>query len=286
MREWIKQHKWNLIIFFVVFVLAIPLAINIAFQHVSPVSFLHAEWEAGDALGFYGSLVSAGVAVYGVFLSIQYAQKNYREDVRNRSLPFITIDLLKIKLHKTMFTDNSLSNTQEEHQEGYHEYKLQDYYCILKDGKITYTTGLTKEQQKLLDNGGMKWCANSSGGSMVLVDEICVPIEIENIGNGSAIHFRYGLNRKSTDEKNRVFLPVITMKTGNPIMLHIFSEDCGKNSPNNGEYVLSFHYEDIFGNRYVQKFDVLIEYDENKRTPVVSVDMNHKQEILEGKNNG
>lgn len=48
---------------------------------------------------------------------------------------------------------------------------------------------------------------------------------------------------------------------------------------------MSFYYEDIFSNRYKQDFEVMIEYNDVKNCPMVSVDMSHKQNFLGEKYN-
>lgn len=284
-KDWLKKQGKVLIKSFIVFVVLIPLIINKLFKINSPIEILRAEWDASAALSFYGTLLAAAVAVYGVYLTIQYSQSNYKEDVRNRVLPFIVIDMLKTKSHSNLFFPLASSGNDEEQIEGYTEYKLQDYYCILESGKIIYKTGLSKEQKQLLDNGGFKWVTDETGNHCVVADDVCVPIEIENVGNGTAIQFRYGLNRKEISENNRRFLPVISLKVGNPILFHIFSEDCGKDSKNIGEYILSFYYEDIYANRYMQEFDVMIEYNEEKRAPMFSINMDHRQKLIFGREN-
>lgn len=287
LKDWLKKHGKVLIISIIVFVVLIPLIINNLFKINSSIEILRAEWDASAALSFYGTLVAAAITVYGVYLTIQYSQSNYKEDVRNRTLPFIVIDMLKTKSYSNFFAPSSSSYNDEEQIEGYSEYKLQDCYCILENGKIFYKTKLSVEQKQLLDNGGGKWIADEAGARYIITDNICVPIEIENVGNGTAIQFRYGLNRKEISKNDRKFLPVISLKVGNPILFHIFSEDCGKNSKNIGEYVLSFYYEDIYTNKYMQEFDVIIEYNEEKHVPVVAINMEHKQRLLSGrKNNG
>jgi hypothetical protein len=262
-----------------------PLAINWLFKQKAPIEVLVAEWDASAALEYYGAVIGAAIAVYGVFLTIRYSQKNYKEDVRNRTLPFITLTMLKTKSYKKLFPVNAIENRNREKEEGYFEYKLQDYYCILENGMVGYQTGLSERQQEILNNAGTKWVSSPSGGSLVVVNDICVPIEIENVGNGTAIRLRYGLNKKGISEKDRRYLPVISLKPENPILLHIFSEDCSKESNNLGEYILSFYYEDIFSNRYKQDFEVMIEYNDVKNCPMVSVDMSHKQNFLGEKYN-
>ena len=72
-------------------ILVIPFLIHTVFKIPAMCEFFSASWNAGDVLAFYGVLLGAGATVAGVFLSIQYAQSNYKEDLLNRSLPFITL---------------------------------------------------------------------------------------------------------------------------------------------------------------------------------------------------
>lgn len=278
MKNWIRKNN-KIILIVLGFVIGGPLVINWLFKLHPSINWLVAEWDASAALSYYGTIIASIIAIYGIFITIKYSQENYRDDVRNRSMPFIVIDMLKTTAHRNLFQSNNLQ-VDSEALEGYREYKLTDYYCILENGEITYKTGLTKDQQGLLDNGGMRWVSNANGRSLCAVDNICVPFEIENVGNGTAIRMRYGINRKN--EKEKKYLPTISLKPSNPMMLHIFSEDCSKDSLNLGEYVLSFYYEDIYSNRYEQHFDITIEFNVEKHAPVLSVDMSHIQNFLGG----
>ena len=280
MKKWIK-HNYKVVIIVFLFVFIGPLIINILFKHAAPFEWIVAEWDASAALTYYGTIVAAIIAVFGVFWTIKYSQQNYKEDVKNRTLPFIILDMLKTKSRHNLF-GMSEKTKDIDNYEGYQEYKLQDYYCILENNKIIYRTGLTYEQKKLLDNGGTKWAARDNGASLIAVDNICVPFEIENVGNGTAVRLRYGLNRKGIPEDEKKYLPIISLKTDEPILFHVFSEDCSRQSENLGEYVLSFYYQDIYSNRYRQEFPITIEYDDDKRAPVVSVDMNGTQDFLGG----
>lgn len=72
------------------------------------------------------------------------------------------------------------------------------------------------------------------------MDDICVPFEFENVGNGAAIRMRYGLNRKETIEHDRKYLPVLSLKPNTPMMFHLFSENCSENSETWGG--MYFHF--------------------------------------------
>ncbi len=103
MKVWLKNNKWYLLLFVIVFIILIPLGINIAFKQKTSVELLSAEWDANAALGFYAALLASLITVYGVFLSIQYAQKNYREDIKNRVLPYIAVTHYKSKSKINLF---------------------------------------------------------------------------------------------------------------------------------------------------------------------------------------
>lgn len=103
MKVWLKNNKWYLLLFVIVFIILIPLGINIAFKQKISVKFLSAEWDANAALGFYAALLASLITVYGVFLSIQYAQKNYREDIKNRVLPYIAVTHYKSESKINLF---------------------------------------------------------------------------------------------------------------------------------------------------------------------------------------
>ncbi len=276
--------KYGIIIAFVAGILLflIPLGINVAFKQSWGISWLEAEWAAGDVLAFYGSIVAGLLTVFGVFITICYSQKNYRDDVRKRVLPFIAIDILRTKSKRNLFCSSNETPPIESdsEKEGYTEYKLEDCYCVLENGSISYKPHLTKRQKKLLDDCGTRIVSRGHGSySYVSVDEVCVPIEIENVGNGAAVGLRYGLNRITVIDDEKRFLTATSLKSGYTRMFHIFSEDCGENSPNLGTYELAVHYEDIYANKYSQKFIVYVEYSMDDRQPIVSVDMSGEQEF-------
>lgn len=289
MKDWLKK---NYKIFFVVLLLILggPIVINILFKIKSPIWFLSAEWDASAALSYYGAIIAAFLAIYGIFITVKYSQQNYREDVRNRSLPFIVVDMLRSRSIRSIFPTletNAKEDMHERKTEGYFEYKINDFYCILKNGEIEYTTGLTPAQQNLRDNRGIEWVAseNKNENEMQRHFCVCIPLEIENVGNGTAIRMRIGLNRKDTLSKDRQYMQPQSMKPGVIFKFHIFSEDCSQNSKNLGKYVLSFCYEDIYLNHYEQNFDLLIAFDK-KDGVFCSIDLSHVQKFLGGESNG
>lgn len=281
MWKWIKYSLKKIIIFGIVGMIVIPGLINALFKLDLGIELFRAEWDAGDALSFYGMLLAAILAVCGVCMTIDYSNRNYRDDLRNKVLPFFSVYNLKTKLKRDWLAlDNDeevTSNTSS--IKGYQEYKIEDYCFVLEDGVINLFDGLSNKQKKLLDNGGFKWIVVDGVAMFVATHHICKPMEIENVGNGTALSFRIGFNRKDCPKKERKFAYAIPIKVGERIMVHIFSEDCGKDSASLGDYVLEMYYKDIYGNEYSQKHDINIDYSDEHNSPVIKIVNEEKQNL-------
>lgn len=281
MQKRIKNNWKKILVISVVGLVVVPLLINFLFKMDFGIELLRAEWDAGDALSFYGVLLAALLAVYGVYLSIDYSKRIYRDDLRNQVLPFFSVYNLKTKSKRNWLMSDDSEDVKAETSsiEGYQEYKIKDYCYVLENGEISIFDGLSNEQKQLLDNGGFKWIKNGGVTMCVASNHICHPMEIENVGNGTALSFRIGFNRKDTLKKEKKYTYAIPIKTSEKIMVHIFSEDCGENSANLGDYILEMYYKDIYGNEYSQKHDINIDYSENHNSPVISILYEEKQII-------
>ena len=221
-----------------------------------PIKFLQAEWSAGDVLAFYGVLVGAVATVWGVYLSIQYSRSNYQEDVKNRVLPFIALTTLKVRSKYSPFHIADIRKKISDPNE-YEEYKVEKIYYIIEKGKITPKTGLTNEQEQKLKQGGMRWETNDSGTTqLVCIDLVTLPFELENVGNGAANRFRIGLNSQTTEEKDWQYTTPMPLKVGETLYVHVYCED-GEESK--GNYILDLFYEDIYSNKYRQRYGIIID---------------------------
>lgn len=256
--NWKKVCK--IIIVFIIFVIIIPLLINYLFKQSTSFDILIAEWSAGDVLSFYGSILGAILTVYGVYLTIQYSQHNYREDVHNRVLPFLALYSLRSRSRFSMF--NPVKQEQSSTPETlYEEYRLREIYFIIKNGTVVIKNSLSKEQKQTLLQGGLKYIASEPNTfSLCDVNLISVPLEVENVGNGAAINLRIGLNKMANSTP--VYITPINLKQNTIIYLHIFSESTTTNDL--GDYKLEFYYDDIFKQQYVQAYTFSIK-EENKK---------------------
>ena len=269
-----RKKILQIIIAFIIFIFIIPLMINWLFKQCSPFEIFVTEWTAGDALSFYGSLVGATLTVFGVYLTIQYSQRNYREDIHNRVLPFLALYSLRSRSHYQMFAPNIQAQNLEQTPD-YEEYRLKEIYFILENGKINIRSSLSKEQKQFLIQGGLKYVSNASNSySLCDTNFVSVPLELENVGNGAAINLRIGLN-KCTD-KEPVYITPINLKQNALIYVHIFSESPAEKDF--GDYNLEFHYNDIYKRHYVQKYGFTIKTEDNKI--MAELDFGSQQDII------
>ena len=104
-------------------------------------------------------------------------------------------------------------------------------------------------------------------------DFYSMPLEIENVGNGTAVNLRIGFNRVGDRNTYRFIRPMM-LKQSQTVYIHIFST--ADYDIVRGDYSLEFHYEDIYGNKYAQEFPVKYNKNENNQE-YQSIDLVGKQ---------
>ena len=254
----LRKYWKPIILFILVFFIAIPICINLVFKYDSGIAILQAKWCASDALSFYGGILAAGLGIYGGFLSIQYAQKNYRDDLKNQVLPYLVVTQLRGLSRYNALADvpdvkTKAKNRPEENEADaplYEEYKLTKIYYVIESAGIKNYIDLPPRYKPILENAGATW-ETIANGSYILQKRpyISFPVEIENVGNGTAIYARIGFNKKGDTPK---YLPPIQLKPNETFYIHIFSALPLENVY--GEYMLSIIYQDIYHNSYEQSF--------------------------------
>lgn len=265
MRKYLQKYKKAIIIYFVFGVIIIPLFIHILFKIDAPLPFLVAEWEAGDVLAFYGVLIGALATIAGVYLSNVAAQENYRKDVVNRSLPFMTVTARKVK---TVDLDNDgdapdVNLKNNDTYAAFEEYDVERLYFVIEKGVVRICEFLTDEQMQFVQTGGHGRDELFPGGySYYSVRSIYTPLEIENVGNGAATVFSVGINNTKLSKIERIFSIARTLKVGQKFYIAIYSENIDKS--NCGEYDMCISYYDILGNGYEQNYTLKIWEDEKK----------------------
>jgi hypothetical protein len=238
---------------------------------------------------YYGGVIGGILAIIGVFLTVQYSQKQYREDQRNSVIPYFAVNVLHIKFKSPDVKVIQQNGTDHCHLQlvnpapvepfGYYEYKLTKYTFIIVNGEIKIKNNLSKSQRGWAESGGIvKQQCNSGVYAYVFTDDVYLPVDFENVGNGSAINFRIGLNKRDMPLDKRQYAATISVSKGEHICVHIYAEDCGQDSKNLGEYDLTIAYQDIYGNKYSQTTEVNLVYSDEMKTVMVETDMYQKQE--------
>lgn len=253
MIDFLKRYKKQVTQFVLIGLIVIPLLIHMAFKIPAVSSFFVSVWSAGDVLGFYGVLLGAAATVGGVFLTIQYTQQNYNQDIINRSLPYITLTAMK---RNRFAPDNVQENNTFE--------SVGCYYFVIEKQKVTVVSELNQRQKKLMARNGFYEKELASGiVATVSTNLLCQPIEVSNVGNGAATVFSVGLYIPpySKDNNPKCFSLARSLRTDEKIQIVIYNEN--NDDSNVGNYDLCISYYDIFGNQYEQLFKYSIFKDEN-----------------------
>ena len=280
MKAFLSKYKWKLLLAFVIFIVAIPFGINSLFKLTSPLNIFVAEWEAGDALAFYGVMLASATTIIGVYISIEYAQRNYRIDEANRVKPYLALTHYKSHSKTNLFSNLASRQTGEsvgEQAQGtsvYEEYRLERVYITINHTTIEYKDKLSDTQQQRLKSGGFEWI-NHAGGchSLQAHTFVSMPFEVENVGNGAATNTMIAFYKRG-EKRNGVSL--YTIKQGDSFYFHVFCDDA--NIVKGENYIIELLYGDIIGNYYSQKYPVAFNDDEKTKQFCTAVDLSGKQE--------
>ncbi len=262
--KWLKIV--GIIVIALILAFGIPILINESYKANCGYVTM---WSAADMLAFYGTILAAILAGIGVYISIWYSNKNYREDVRVSALPFIALTVLERKatvnasklFREQVAKKSAPENTESKPAVEYKEWKSEQIYFVIYSDGIKAQQKLNKDQQEILDTVGNVLSVKPDGTYKQERSDYCsIPLEIENVGNGTAVNFCADFNYADEEESHSLSTPM-TLKQNQTVYIHIFSTE--KPEKLHGEYVLKFFYEDLYGNRYVQQFPVIFRKNEN-----------------------
>ena len=84
--------KWILIaVIALALIVGVPIIINECYKTNSGYMTM---WGAADALAYYGAIIASVGAAVGIYVSIKYSHKQYREDKRRDVLPYFAVNIL------------------------------------------------------------------------------------------------------------------------------------------------------------------------------------------------
>lgn len=278
MKKFISKNKLILILASFTFIVIIPALINCLFKWASPCSFFVAEWNAGDALSFYGAILASIATILGVYFSIEHAQQSYREDEVNRVKPYFSLteysSRSKYNVLQDALLDSEEKESTEQSQSFYEEYKPKKIFIVIDKEGIHFKDVLLDAQQQCLKSGGLEWVKRDSGyRALESHPFISLPFDAENVGNGAAIDTMIAFYKKG---ENRRGIHLFTMKKEDSFYFHIFCNDA--DIVVDFEYIIELIYGDILGNCYTQKYPVKFSKSNDSRYSM-KCDLIGKQEI-------
>ena len=250
-----------------------PILINICYKFSGP-DWIISEWSAGDMLQYYGMILTALIAIGGVFLTFQDNRKGIKEQSRLDKLPFFSLTALNYFVKNPLFGTSlekeiksrgeEIFKPKENKQEYfYREEKVRAVIIEIKDGQAGIKTNISEEDKKLILNGGIAEQQMAPGViGMVNKRMIYVPIILCNVGNGAALDFRIGFNNlKDGKMEDPKYLSSTSINTGEEFYLGFFVVH--KKDENLGVYLLDVKYRDMFWNHYSQSCKFIVEKDDD-----------------------
>ena len=174
-----KKPVILIILFLLIFIFLIPLIINGLYQIPAPFPILHLGDSVSVILEFYGNIFSAILGIVGVFISIQYAQKQSQEEYKQSSKdnvrPYLGIELLNSHSKSSLnfssvgdFTSSSKSPDTKK-DDFYTESLSHEHIFVLKNDSIQFLDRELSEEEKIQYS-----------------NFIHLPIKITNAGNGAS----------------------------------------------------------------------------------------------------
>jgi hypothetical protein len=254
MFDWINKHKKKIIIGTVLAVVVVPVIIHIIFKIPAFNSFLEAEWSAGDMLTYYGALLAGVLAIIGVFLTVMYSQRQYREDMINRILPYLVIDSNEYFYDfnfRSRFPgeDGSFYGKKNTYNSKFASYKESNYktiYIMIAEN-ISIEYELDEQERDsfiypLVDS--QKDGVISTG----MNKKRYFSQFITNCGSGTAVGFNISIKKDDSDSVETMPIPICP----NEKVYIAFCITSYREQIMDGTYLLTYKYFDIYENMYIR----------------------------------
>lgn len=229
MKDRNRKTKLFVWISVIIALLVLPLVIHILFKIHPKYDVLSSEWTAGEILGYYGTILAAFATVVGVWLSIRYAQKNFRDDTVYRCLPFMVVES---------------------------KAEVPTLYYIINGGNVTLNKSLSINEKLATERDGIRLTDDPNGIKRINTRTILTYLNIVNVGNGVATTFSVGVDKKGAIDKSFNYTLAQSLKVNDSFNTAIFCDN--PDARNVGEYEICISYYDLIGNRYEQRLSYTI----------------------------
>lgn len=229
--------KWNkkeivMIVILLSLAILVPIIIHILYKFDFGIEFLYSTWTSGDILQYCGCIISALLAIIGVYYTLK---ENKINDLSNKVLE-----------NKPYFRTNLTQHLYVEEDEPLNENK--NRICIWgNNGKFSFNLKNSQSLEKFLD----------FYDNLNIDDYACFYYEIENVGLGNAINFSLNINESH-------FFPKMVISKDEKIKLYFLIEKNFINK-NGREYIFRLTYEDVIKvNIYEQTERIFISYNKEE----------------------
>lgn len=270
-----SRIKWVIIglIAVIIFVIGVPIIINECYKTSSGYITM---WDAADVLSYYGAIITSAGAAIGIYVSLRYSHRQYREDKRRDVLPYFAINILGSKRIDAFLLG---LNSDEYNLEGkeakmkeeltYKEFLYNECFFIFENRKIECTRKLSEEQEDAR-RIGITGKDHGEFGEIWKSDKKYIPMKAINVGNGCAINTTVTIKPIGKD-MGATSMPV-SIPVGEGIytgLLFCIDEDIS------GEYDYIMRYYDIYGNLYEHHKIITIRCVKNNCSVEIARDTSH-----------
>lgn len=253
--------------------------------------WLISEWPAGDLLQYYGMIVTAVIAIIGLYFTFQDNRREIKEQSRLDKLPYFSITALNYNIHNPLFgttTEKNIDSKGEKilspkckkQEYFYREEKLKSAIIEIKNGKTCIKTKISETDKQLIINGGVAKQQMGVGVIRLLKEPMTyVPFILCNVGSGAALNFRIGFNKLIDDKLDHpLYLSSTSMNVAEEFYLGFYVAHENNNAE--GTYMLEIKYSDMFENEYSQACKFIIEKGDNDGIST-NIEAKFKQKMCE-----
>lgn len=245
--------KWWFYILIVLFWFLLPKAIDIIYLAGLDGKQPNTTLSSSDIVVYIGSFCASIITLVAVKIGANHSKKLQDDSIIANASPCISINLQPEKLAlinsnidiSKLKPGDEITFTPVIDDPGYINADKR-YFFIIENG-IKEVDSLKKEQERKLGT----FIVNSN--NTVENKTQLLLIKLINVGKDAAVNFYPALYRIGT--KNRIpSLPTVFPLNSIYYIAIYFT----RNNNEYGDYILEFHYEDIYGNRYRQSQPITI----------------------------